>query len=292
MPRAAPRWPPLLLLLLLLTLPPLARGAPARPGGRRPASALVVPKRLQSIAGEVALHLSAFGRDLELRLEPDDSFLAPEFKIARLGGSGGAAGRERELRGCIFSGTVNRDPESLAAVSLCRGLSGTFLLEGQEFTIKPQGAGRSLHQPHLLQRWGHVHPATAAQPLSRASEREAQKEEGERQERRADTAEEEEKEKQEEDEEGQEEEAESSSEPPPTLGAKSRTKRFVSEDRFVEMLLVADASMVAFYGEDLEVRLAVRGHPDHLPESPNCPLSCPSEKNPSSSSPQTRSSPF
>lgn len=137
-----------------------------------------------------------------------------------------------------------------------------------------------------------MHPATAAQPLSRASEREAQKEEGERQERRADTAEEEEKEKQEEDEEGQEEEAESSSEPPPTLGAKSRTKRFVSEDRFVEMLLVADASMVAFYGEDLEVRLAVRGHPDHLPESPNCPLSCPSEKNPSSSSPQTRSSPF
>ncbi|XP_069421750.1 A disintegrin and metalloproteinase with thrombospondin motifs 8 isoform X1 [Ovis canadensis] len=252
MPRAAPRWPLLLLLLLLLLPPPLAHGAPARPGGRRPASALVVPKRLQSIAGEVALHLSAFGRDLELRLEPDDSFLAPEFKIARLGGSRGAAGRERELRGCIFSGTVNRDPASLAAVSLCRGLSGTFLLEGQEFTIKPQGAGRSLHQPHLLQRWGHVHPATAAQSLSRASEREAQKGEGERQERRADTAEEEEKEKQEDDEEGQEEEAESSSEPPPTLEAKSRTKRFVSEDRFVEMLLVADASMVAFYGEDLE----------------------------------------
>ncbi|KAI4529958.1 hypothetical protein MG293_019814 [Ovis ammon polii] len=253
MPRAAPRWPLLLLLLLLLLLPPpLAHGAPARPGGRRPASALVVPKRLQSIAGEVALHLSAFGRDLELRLEPDDSFLAPEFKIARLGGSSGAAGSERELRGCIFSGTVNRDPASLAAVSLCRGLSGTFLLEGQEFTIKPQGAGRSLHQPHLLQRWGHVHPATAAQSLSRASEREAQKGEGERQERRADTAEEEEKEKQEDDEEGQEEEAESSSEPPPTLEAKSRTKRFVSEDRFVEMLLVADASMVAFYGEDLE----------------------------------------
>ena len=77
-----------------------------------------------------------------------------------------------------------------------------------------------------------------------------------------------------------------------SLEAKSRTKRFVSEDRFVEMLLVADASMVAFYGEDLEVRLAVQGHPDHLPESPNSSLSCPSEKNPSCSSPQTRSSPF
>ncbi|KAM4652064.1 A disintegrin and metalloproteinase with thrombospondin motifs 8 [Discoglossus pictus] len=34
-----------------------------------------------------------------------------------------------------------------------------------------------------------------------------------------------------------------------------RHRRFVSEDRFVEILLVADASMVRFYGEDLKLHL-------------------------------------
>ena len=188
MPRAAPRWPPLLLLLPLLPLllpppPPLARGAPARPAGGGPASALVVPTRLPGGAGELALHLSAFGRDFELRLAPDASFLAPEFKIERLGGPGGAAGREQQLRGCFFSGTVNGEPESLAAVSLCRGLSGSFLLDGEEFTIQPQGAGDSLHRPHRLQRWGPGRAAAAeAQPLPGAPEGEAEKGEGQRQE--------------------------------------------------------------------------------------------------------------
>lgn len=265
MPRAAPGWPPLLLLLLLLLLlvlllPPLALGAPTRPGEGEPASALVVPTRLPGGAGELALHLSAFGRGFVLRLEPDASFLAPEFKIERLGGSGGAAGGERELRDCFFSGTVNGEPESLAAVSLCRGLSGSFLLDGEEFTIQPQGAGDSLQQPHRLQRWGPGRAAAEAQPLLRAPEWEAEKgEEGQRQETGAGAQEEEEEEEEgeKENEESEEEEAGGATELPPTLGATSRTKRFVSEARFVETLLVADASMVAFYGADLQVGLAL-----------------------------------
>lgn len=42
-------------------------------------------------------------------------------------------------------------------------------------------------------------------------------------------------------------------EPPPPR----RAPRFVSQPRYVETLLVADASMVRFYGEDVEVRAAV-----------------------------------
>ncbi|XP_037363801.1 A disintegrin and metalloproteinase with thrombospondin motifs 8 [Talpa occidentalis] len=244
-----PRWPPLLLLLLL---PQFARGAPARPSAEGPASELVVPTRLPGSAGELALHLSAFGQDFVLRLAPDASFLAPEFKIEHLGGSGGAAGGERELRACFFSGTVNAQPESLAAVSLCGGLSGSFLLEGEEFTIQPRGAGGSLQQPHRLQRWGPAArqraqgAATAgaeAHPLPARPEWEVEKGEDQRQERGDDALEEEE---------GQEDEAAGASEPPPPLGATSRTKRFVSEARFVETLLVADASMAAFYGADLQ----------------------------------------
>uniref|UniRef100_A0A8C8YXE5 Peptidase M12B domain-containing protein n=1 Tax=Prolemur simus TaxID=1328070 RepID=A0A8C8YXE5_PROSS len=253
---AAPRWPPLLLLLLLL-LPQLARGAPARPGAEGQASELVVPTRLPGSAGELALHLSAFGQGFVLRLAPDDSFLAPEFKIQRLGGPGPEAGGERGPRGCFYSGTVNGEPESLAAVSLCRGLSGSFLLDGEEFTIQPQGAGGSLAQPHRVQRWGPgtnrgasgLAAAAEARPLPRGPEWEVETGERRRQEGGDDQAE---KEKEDEEEESEEEEAEGATELPPPLGATSRTKRFVSEARFVETLLVADASMAAFYGADLQ----------------------------------------
>ncbi|XP_030189282.1 A disintegrin and metalloproteinase with thrombospondin motifs 8 [Lynx canadensis] len=270
MPRAAPRWPPLLLLLLLLLLPPpppLARGAPARPGARGQASELVEPTRLPGSAGELTFHLSAFGKGFVLRLAPDASFLAPNFKIERLGGSGGAAGGERELRDCFFSGTVNGEPESLAAVSLCRGLSGSFLLDGEEFTIQPQGAGGSLHQPHRLQRWGPgprrgtpglaAAAASEAHPLPGGPEWEVKgggqrQEKGDEEQEKEEEEEEEEEETEEEEEVEGKEDAEGASEQPPPLGATSRTKRFVSEARFVETLLVADASMAAFYGADLQ----------------------------------------
>lgn len=276
MPRAAPRWPPLLLLSLLLQ--PLARGAPAQPGARGPASELVVPTRRAGGAGELALHLSAFGRSFVLRLAPDASFLAPGFQIQRLGGSGAAAGGERELRACFFSGTVNGAPGSLAAVSLCGGLSGSFLLDGEEFTIQPRAAGDALQRPHLLRRWGPGGARRApAQPGPRGPESGAREEDGPRPERR-----EEGKDEAPEEESGGDGSA-GSGEPPAPRGTASRTKRFVSEARFVETLLVADASMAAFYGPDLQVGLALPGEvPCSLPESPNAPLLCPSE-NPSRS---------
>uniref|UniRef100_A0A8C5K450 ADAM metallopeptidase with thrombospondin type 1 motif 8 n=1 Tax=Jaculus jaculus TaxID=51337 RepID=A0A8C5K450_JACJA len=209
-----------------------------------PASELVVPTRLPGSGSELAFHLSAFGRGFELRLAPDASFLAPGFKIERLGGSGVAAGGERGLRGCFFSGTVNGEPGSLAAVSLCRGLSGSFLLAGEEFTIQPQGAGDALDQPHRLQRWG-PGPRRGDPELATTEARRPPQgldwegEMGEGQETGDD-----------EDEEPRE--AEDVSELPSPLTATTRTKRFVSEARFVETLLVADASMAAFYGADLQ----------------------------------------
>lgn len=259
MPRAAPRRPPLLLPLLLLPLlRPPARGAPAPPAARGPAWALVVPARRAGGAGELALHLSAFGRGFELRLAPDASFLAPGFRIERLGGAGAAAGGERALRRCFFSGTVNAAPASLAAVSLCGGLSGSFLLGGEEFTIRPRGAGRSLRRPHLLQRWGpgarraRAHPLPPAPAAPGAGPRRGAG--GEAEARGA----------------AREDGGQSGGARAPPPGA-ARTRRFVSEARFVETLLVADASMAAFYGPDLQVGRAP-------PESPDSPLLCPPEE--------------
>ncbi|KAM4828331.1 A disintegrin and metalloproteinase with thrombospondin motifs 8 [Thomomys bottae] len=248
---AATPWPPLLLLLRLLLQPPLAGGAPAGPGAGGQASEVVVPTRLPSRgAGELVLHLSAFGRGFELRLAPDASFLAPEFKIEHVGGSSGEARGEQGLRGCFFSGTVNGEPESLAAVSLCRGLSGSFLVAGEEFAVHPQGAGGSLDQPHVLQRWGLAgrrgDPELAldeALPLPQGPEWEAEVGQDQSPERGDGEPEDEEEERQ---------EAEAVRDPPPPLRSTSRTKRFVSEARFVEILLVADASMASFYGADLQ----------------------------------------
>ncbi|KAM5245947.1 A disintegrin and metalloproteinase with thrombospondin motifs 8 [Ctenodactylus gundi] len=230
---AAARWPPppppppLLLLLLLLAPPPPARGAPADPGRGARAWARVLPAREPGAAGRLALHLSAAGRRFVLRLAPDASFLAPGFRVQRLGGAGAAAGAERGLRGCFFSGTVAGEPGSLAAVSLCRGLRGSFLLAGEPFTVRPQGAGGALDQPHLLQRWA---------PRARARAAEAEDGPGGRGDARED---------------GRGEAAGAGERPPRGKGA-GRTKRFASEARFVETLLVADKSMVAFYGADLQ----------------------------------------
>uniref|UniRef100_A0A8C8SZG2 ADAM metallopeptidase with thrombospondin type 1 motif 8 n=1 Tax=Pelusios castaneus TaxID=367368 RepID=A0A8C8SZG2_9SAUR len=196
LPRREAPWPgrlaPAVPVLLLLLLPPL-RAA-------RADSQEVVPVRLPEPPGSarVSYRLAAFGRDFVLRLRPDASFLAPGLTIRHLGRPGSPAGG---LRGCFYSGTVNAQPGSLAAVSLCRGLRGAFLLDGTEYLVQPiaRGAGPPL-RPHLLQR--------LSAPRAEAGEL------------------------------------------PP--GPRRRARRFVSEPRFVETLLVADASMVRFYGEELQ----------------------------------------
>ncbi|XP_030394437.1 A disintegrin and metalloproteinase with thrombospondin motifs 8 [Gopherus evgoodei] len=194
--RLAPAFPTLLLLLLLGT----ARALPRQPGDFQE----VVPVRIPDPRGgeQVSFCLSAFSRDFVLQLAPDASFLAPRLKIQRLGRPGQRAEEDdAELRKCFYSGTVNSQPGSLAAVSLCRGIRGSFLVDGDEYLLQPAalGGGDPLLQPHRLQR------------------------------RRA---------------------PEPGSDLP--VGTSRRARRFVSEARFVETLLVADASMVQFYGEELK----------------------------------------
>ncbi|XP_069470232.1 A disintegrin and metalloproteinase with thrombospondin motifs 8 [Ambystoma mexicanum] len=235
----------------------LVAGALAAPGGRLHRSApgrglggaeeqQTVPVRLLGIPGQVLYRLSAFGRVFVLRLAPDASFLAPGLRVEHLGRgrdrseTGGSTG-SRGLRECFFSGTVNGRGDSLAAVSLCLGIRGSFLTEGEEYLIQPASpseehppgarAGSSARQgwdtwllrpethlkPHLIRRRGGAGTlgAKAAGPGTASAHREATAEEW--------------------------------AEPEP-----ARSRRFVSEARFVETLLVADASMARFYGEQLQ----------------------------------------
>ncbi|MGH0182379.1 UNVERIFIED_CONTAM: hypothetical protein FKN15_009223 [Acipenser sinensis] len=183
--------------------------------------------------------LSAFGRDFVLHLVPDDSFLAPEFKIQRITAKHShpsdiltsvneTEGAEAYLRRCFYSGTVDSNQDSVVAVSLCQGIQGSFLSDGDEYLIEPKATGngkKSTTQLHLIKRRAFTNTSTGSKiTFDEMGEGSSQ----------ADSSE--------------------SGLSPEVLDAHShsRHKRFVSEARFVETLLVADSSMARFYGEDIK----------------------------------------
>ncbi|KAL8173716.1 UNVERIFIED_CONTAM: hypothetical protein K2H54_020215 [Gekko kuhli] len=172
--------------------------------------------------GRLSFSVAAFGKEFALRLVPDASFLAPGLKIQHVGRKdpAGSLAEEEEdagtVRRCFYSGTVNSQPDSLVAVSLCQGIHGSFLVDGDKYLLQPRpgkpggGGGDPLRQAHRLQKqgWGEEGAGGAAP------------------------------------------EGEAPREP---RAAGSRARRFTSEARYVETLLVADASMVHFYGHELKV---------------------------------------
>lgn len=110
----------------------------------------VVPVRVDASRGGRAYRLDAFGQRLLLRLQPDHSFLAPGFVFSVAGApepprggpeppSGGSGGSRAEP-GCFFSGTVNGEERSAAALNLCGGLTGGFFLLGEEYFIQPRNS--------------------------------------------------------------------------------------------------------------------------------------------------------
>lgn len=109
--------------------------------------------------------LDVFGKELVLTLEPDQTFLAPgfvfhvvatpEFKPSPEPSSGAEPG-------CFFSGTVNGEEHSAAALNLCHGLTGGFYFEGAEYFMQPLNAsGRpgAEEDVHAIRRRGRTPPA-------------------------------------------------------------------------------------------------------------------------------------
>uniref|UniRef100_A0A8B9Q6S6 ADAM metallopeptidase with thrombospondin type 1 motif 15 n=1 Tax=Apteryx owenii TaxID=8824 RepID=A0A8B9Q6S6_APTOW len=232
--------PLLPLLLPLLLLPGPARSLPS-PGS--PAeTAVVTPLRLDpDINGRpyfrrgpaetrrgqaVVFQLSAFGEDFYLHLAPDAHFIAPAFAAHYLGAAPAAARLRRPgLRHCFYSGAVNGDRDSFAALSLCGGLRGAFGYRGAEYVISPLASGGP-DGAHLLQRRRAGAAASRCavgsglnpgilQALDKYRAHEPPEE----------------------------------ARPP---GKGRRAKRFVSVPRYVETLVVADESMVKFHGDDLQ----------------------------------------
>ncbi|KAK2099785.1 A disintegrin and metalloproteinase with thrombospondin motifs 15 [Saguinus oedipus] len=239
-----------MLLLGILTLAFAGRTA----GGSQPQREVVVPIRLDpDINGRryywrgpedsrdqgLIFQITAFQEDFYLHLTPDAQFLAPAFATEHLGVPlQGFTGGSSDLRRCFYSGDVNSEPDSFAAVSLCGGLRGAFGYRGAEYVISPlpnasaSAAQRNSQGAHLLQRRS-VPGGTSGDPTSRCGVAS-----------------------------GWNPAILRALDPykPPRAGLgesrsrrrSGRAKRFVSIPRYVETLVVADESMVKFHGADLE----------------------------------------
>ncbi|KAL4647531.1 A disintegrin and metalloproteinase with thrombospondin motifs 8 [Arapaima gigas] len=184
-----------------------------------------------------SFRIAAFGHNFTLNLRPDDSFVSPVLKIQRVKakrfpGPFGAEHVKSEadllettdwteegdtgLRTCFYSGTVDFKPDSVVAVSLCRGIQGSFITEGDEYLIQPKqpGRGKSQHtQVHVVRRRV-FSGGTSSELKARRSRHQAQL--------------------------------------VPDVPGAARKKRFVSAPRYIETLVVADFSMAQFYGDDVK----------------------------------------
>ncbi|XP_047420546.1 A disintegrin and metalloproteinase with thrombospondin motifs 1 [Sciurus carolinensis] len=243
---------PMLLLLSAAAVLLIAPGAHGRPAEED--EELVLPA-LERAAGQetTRLRLDAFGQRLHLKLQPDRGFLAPGFTLQTVGRKPGPEAQRLDPTGdlahCFYSGTVNGDPSSAAALSLCEGVRGAFYLQGEEFFIQPAPAAATERlapaaeeepnerpQFHLLRRrrrggggakCGVMDDETLP---SRGAELEGE-DLGAQWPLR---------------------DLEPQYVGQPTGTGSIRKKRFVSSPRYVETMLVADQSMAEFHGSDLK----------------------------------------
>lgn len=185
--------------------------------------------------------LRAFGRNFTLNLQPDTSFISPLLKAYHIRAKDLSAAQRQvsvfdltdvnmgetatagsQLRGCFFTGTVDFNDESVVSVSLCHGIVGSFFSDGDEYQIKPKRFGTGTNesatdQPHVITRQQLTKRLRDASQWLAGTHGESSRRSGKH--------------------------SRDSS-------GSSRRRRFVSVPRFIETLVVADASVSSFYGED------------------------------------------
>lgn len=104
--------------------------------------------------------LDVFGKVLILQLEPDQTFLAPGFVFHIVGSPEPDSTPEPKSGaepGCFYSGTVNGEEHSAAALNLCHGLRGGFYFQGEEYFIQPLNSSDFLGTEgdvHVIRRRG------------------------------------------------------------------------------------------------------------------------------------------
>ncbi|XP_030633969.1 A disintegrin and metalloproteinase with thrombospondin motifs 15 [Chanos chanos] len=188
--------------------------------------------RQQTEDTDIVYRINAFKQDFYLKLRSDSTFLAPN--IAPYNESEVA-----DLRRCFYSGDVNLDRDSYAAVSLCRGLHGAFSYRGMEYLVQrikdktTSGLALSAEESHVIRRRRHIHnPVNSTSRCGVASgvnqdileTLEKYRRLREHKKNMTETV----------------------------FKSIHRSKRFASIPRYVEVLVVADESMANFHGDDLK----------------------------------------
>lgn len=205
----------------------------------------IIPVRLTGRTGgrvakrseeQLSFRLTAFGRNFTLNLTPDSTFISPALKVYRikvkpqekLESTSNPTDLYKSLnqteepgadllKGCFYTGAVDSNEDSIVSVSLCRGILGLFITDGKEYTVEPKlfdlgTYGKLTEQLHVIKRRRFTKSPHVSKQLSEIRD-EHQKS---------------------------------------MIQMPSRRTRFVSTPRFIETLVVGDASLTHFYGDEIK----------------------------------------
>ncbi|XP_051573018.1 A disintegrin and metalloproteinase with thrombospondin motifs 18-like [Myxocyprinus asiaticus] len=116
-------------------------------------------RSLSQAGGLVHYHVSAFGKELHLDLQPSH-VLAEGFTIQTLGAKGiSTATLNPAIHNCLYQGSIRNHSESTVAISTCKGLSGLIRFSDKELFITPLPQHLALrhnysapsgHHPHII----------------------------------------------------------------------------------------------------------------------------------------------
>lgn len=187
---------------------------------------------VDNLNGKRVIKIKAFQQELVIDLIQDSHFIAPSLSdrgTFRISNTDPTADPSR----CFYSGYVNSDPYSYAALSLCKGLQGAFGFQGWEYFISPvQNDTTSAESAHIIRRrTGNNLKLNSTSRCAVHSESTLQLAQSlEKYKHLRDY----------------------SNVTETMLKRIVRTKRFASVPRYVETLVVADESMARFHGDDLK----------------------------------------
>lgn len=186
---------------------------------------------VENLYGKRVIKIIAFHQELVLDLQQDASFIAPS--LSKEDAFWLSDNDETtDLSRCFYSGYVNSDSYSYAALSLCKGLQGAFGFQGWEYFIDPvQNDTRSTERAHIIRRRTNdnlkLNSSSRCAVDSEISLQVAKSLEKYKR-------------------------LEDYSNVTDAMKKMGRAKRFASVPRYVETLVVADNSMVQFHGDDLK----------------------------------------
>ncbi|XP_072302415.1 A disintegrin and metalloproteinase with thrombospondin motifs 15-like [Eucyclogobius newberryi] len=182
-------------------------------------------------SGKSVVKIRAFHQELLLDLHQDSSFMSPSISNQDAPNlpNGDVT---HELRRCFYSGHVNDDSNSYAALSLCNGLHGAFGFHGWEYFIAPvQNDTNTAESAHILRRRTsrNLTPNATSRCAVDSDISQQLVQSLEKYRHFADD-----------------------NNVTETMRRLGRSKRFASVPRYVETLVAADESMAQFHGDDLK----------------------------------------